>query len=166
MGILALPSKEQFQPIVEHVLAFSRAQAAFTAGTRRNSPEGWTSMTFEWGKRNASGQQMISLEQSLKEQFPEDCIAAGGPLRLLQMAAEVTQAFRVQERPTTWTPKRGRNAGLVQSGRVHDVFFAGAQARQVYNPFAPEGKSPLGPNPTPGHNPAQGNDVAGDAEQR
>lgn len=158
MTIFQLPTKEQLKPLVDFLAKYRDEQEKFTRGTRQNSQEGWTSMTLEWGKRDRNNQQMISLESALQAHFPNDVLAVGGAVRLLEIAAQVTGEFRIVPREATWTPKRGRNAGRAQVGQLHDVFFTqgAGQQRQLFNPFEQDGATPIGTmNPSPGQNPAQ-----------
>ena len=163
MTMFSAPSKEQLQPVVDFLAEYSKLQEEFTKGTRMTGVDGWTSMTLEWGKRNKENQQMISLEAALQQKFPNDVAAVGGAVRLLEIASGITGAFRIQARPATWTPKRGRNAGQIQTGQLHDVFFPSGVTRPVYNPFAASGQQPIGEtNPTPGMNPAQVSATSGE----
>lgn len=127
---------EQFAPVADTVIAYSKFQEQFTRGTRQTGEEGWQSITLEWGKKNKSGEQLKPLQAVLEEKFPNECSMLG-PVKLLEIAASVTGKFRITPRIGKWTPQRGPNAGKEQETTLHDVYFAGSN-RQFVDPFAEE----------------------------
>jgi len=130
-----MPTSESLKPVVDFVRKYSELQEAHTKGTRRDA-SGWTSITLEWGKQNSAKEQMVSLEAALQREFPTETNVFGA-VKLLELVSQITGEIRIQARAATYTPTRGRNAGMVQNTTVHDVFFPGASTRKLYDPFAP-----------------------------